>query len=68
VCKTQGLIFASQAEQCNPDMQHHTEPVPALLPSHRVPRKFPCSSAQIFYEFFDKMFAKEVFQKRSDLF
>jgi hypothetical protein len=42
VCKTQGLIiFASQAEQCNPDMQHHTEPVPALLPSLRVPRQFP---------------------------
>ncbi len=69
MCKTQGLIFASQAEQCNPDMQYHTEPVPALLPSLRVPRQFPSAvPRKFFYEFFAKNICKGCFQKRSNLF
>jgi hypothetical protein len=69
VCKTQGLIFASQAEQCNPDMQHHTEPVPALLPSLRVPRQFPSAVPRKFFMSFLIKFLQMRFSKKgSDLF
>jgi hypothetical protein len=69
VCKTQGLIFASQAEQCKSRhaTSYRTGSSPAAVTQSSAPISLS-SSAQIFYEFFDNIFAKELFQKRSDLF